>query len=250
MERIYFDLDKCESVSIQAIARNQEESADGVALLYDGDGELVAGLRIVPITDGRGRFFGCSGKLAIIDRAFGKTEFPLIWRPSNLGRGGFWNVQGVNHTARKIYRTPKGWRTLQGYKSTRTEWRHGEGVFRGHCLYSDQRKSHKRREGRGVLGIFDKEDKRIEIENYILQPFRKTHYRGRLTPYGRRALREFAKREPLQYNEVQRLIMDYFPDEKTPLVELFFIREMVNSPQYNAVDCEELEDAFSTFFHH
>lgn len=242
MERIYFDLDKCESVSVQAIAKEQSNSADGVALLYDDGGGLVAGLRIVPITDGRGRYWQCSGKLTIIDRAFDKTEFPLIWKPSNLGVGGFWLVQGVNHTARKLYRTPKGWRTLKGYKTSRTEWNSGEDVFRGHCLYSDQRKSHKRREGRGLLGIIDKDDKRIKIENYLLQPFRKTHYRGRLTPYGRRALREFAKREPLQHFKAERIIKDYFPDEKTPLFELLFIREMVSLPDYCPDDFPDLEE--------
>lgn len=237
-ETFYFTVDDCDSVSIQDIARAQERSADGVAFLYDKNGvDIKTAFRITRITDGRGRYFQCDGKLKIVDRvAKFKTEYPLVWRPSNLGIGGFWMVQGFNHTARKIYRTPYGWMTLEDYKNSRTDWLGGDRYIT-HYLYSAQRKSRERRTGRGLLGMFDKSDRAVMLENEILQPYRKLHYRGRLTPYGRRIRREFAKRNPQTYAKLKKVLRSYFPDDcDDALFELRFIREVVDNPKYTRLE--------------
>lgn len=237
-ETFYFTVDDCDSVSIQEIARAQERSADGVAFLYDDDGENTkTAFRITRITDGRGRYFQCDGKLKIVDRvAKFETEYPLVWRPSNLGIGGFWMVQGFNHTARKIYRTPYGWMTLEDYKNNRTDWLGGDHYIT-HYLYSAQRKSRERRTGRGLLGMYDKSDRAVMLENEILQPYRKLHYRDKLTPYGRRIRREFAKRNPRTYAKIKQILRAYFPDDcDDALFELRFIRKVVNEPNYTRLE--------------
>lgn len=249
-ETFYFALDDCDSVSIQAIARAQERSAEGVAFLYDDDGENIkTAFRITRITDGRGRYYQCDGKLKIADRALKVTEYPLIWKPSNLGVGGFWMVQGANHTARKIYRTPRGWLTLQDYRYAATHWWRPGKKYDGHYLYRAQRLSRETRTGRTLLGMFEKSDRAAMLEDEILQPCRKLHYRGKLTPYGRRILREYAKRNPQTHAKVKQVLRECFPDDcNNPVFELRFIRELVKEPRYTRLEERGLLEHYKSVF--
>lgn len=137
---------------------------------------MLAVVSIERITDGRGRFYQCDGKLIIDDVDFGAMEWPLVWKKSNLNRGGFWVIlNSWGEYSRKIYRTPYGWRTFTDCKY----------MNNGGAMYEAQTHSAERRQGRGRRGVWDRlfavawfhDTLRDKIKN------RKFFYRGEPTPF-------------------------------------------------------------------
>lgn len=189
-------IDRCESLTIGQIARLQSKETDGVARLYDEDGELETMFIIKRITDGRGRYWQCDGKLKIWDRVFEFSDYPLEWRPSHLGRGGHWVIVGAGHYARKLYRTAKGWRTREEYENLKT-YTDSDGRERHKTLYRKQDYTKKAREGRGWPGIVALADLEDDLAA-VWQPRRKWHYKGKPTPYARKYYRMEKKLERME----------------------------------------------------
>lgn len=205
-ESVPIHLDNCTQITIGEISRLQQQGGKGYAFIYDKNpDDVIVAFRIERITDGRGRYWQCDGKLTVSDRAFGVSDFPLEWRRSNLGRGGFWVIVGAGHYARKLYRTPHGWRTFQEYKTTRTDYDFKNNSYHGHILYETQKESRASREGRGHHG-FGKVFQAIKFEDLADEVcsgrYRKWMYRGKPTPYGKRVCKRFAKLKPIVYNKI------------------------------------------------
>ncbi len=211
-ESVCVHLENCTQITIGEIARLQRDGGENFASIHDSDQfdkySCVAAFRIERITDGRGRYWKCDGKLTIHDRAFGKTDYPLEWRQSNLGNGGFWViVDGTGHHARKLYRTPYGWRTYREYREVRGnyDWRNGDR-YHGHALYEKQKENRERREGRGRFGglLFA-----IKYEDFAGEvcgdKYRKWTYRGKPTPYGKRMRKRFAKLKPAWLQRIRQI---------------------------------------------
>lgn len=211
-ETIYYYVDRCTQITIGKIARLQRDGGLGYAYIYDKDPEdVMAAFVIKRITDGRGRYWKCDGKLTIHDRAFGETDYPLEWRQSNLGNGGFWVIVGAGHYARKLYRTPRGWRTLQEYRTARTDYDFESKSYRGHVVYEAQSWSRDSREGRGLLGAVRAgvyADLALEVYG---DKYRKPTYRDKLTPYGKRMRKRFLKYKPAFLHNLRQRFPDLTP---------------------------------------
>lgn len=186
-------LDEMDKITVGEVWRLQRSNPEGFAWIYDDtDAEgcdpwscRIAVFSIEKITGGRGRFYQCDGKLTVDDIEFGAQEFPLVWRQSNLNRSGFWVLVGVNCYGRTLYRTRNGWELAA---HIRQNDRHG-------ALYEEQKKSKKRREGRGLVGEFERA---VAVacfaDNWNNEARdRKLTYRGRPTPFLRYTVKQFRK---------------------------------------------------------
>lgn len=187
-------LDDMHKITVGEVWRLQGRDPDSCAWIYDGDKMNEQGgdpleyrttvFRIESITDGRGRFYGCDGKLTVEDVAFGVQEFPLVWRQSNLNRSGFWVLVGVNCYGRTLYRTRHGWRMAVQIRED------GNGA-----LYKEQAKSRERRKGRGMVGSWEHLFSRAAFADNWEDEHRnrKLTYRGKPTPFLRRTVKTMRK---------------------------------------------------------
>lgn len=189
-------LDDLDKITVGEVWRLQNLNPDGYAWHYDADAMeddgnadgdpweyRTAVFRIERITDGRGRFYQCDGKLTIDDTIHGVQEFPLVWRRSNLNRGGFWVLVGCNIYGRTLYRTRYGWRMAAQIRETPG------------ALYREQSHSKERRRGRGRWGAFEFMFKRAGMLDDWREDTRnrKFFYRGEPTPFLRRYVKQFRK---------------------------------------------------------
>lgn len=156
--------------------------ADALTLSVSCDGELVAALqydrerqavRVVSILP-KSRKGG---------EDYRDEYIRVVWKPSNLGRGGYWYfVTWTGRRARKIYRGRGGWAAYADIADR--------------VIYKSQTKSDAQRNarpGRGFVGQLRRAIAESDLLEMATEPYRKERYNGKLTPYGRRLRREFAR---------------------------------------------------------
>jgi len=224
-ERVPIYLDNCASLTIGEIARQQEIGGVGYVAATDTEtNETVALFKIERITDGRGRFWQCDGKLTIADRAFENFEYPLMWKQSHLNRGGYWVIVGAGHYARKLYRTYRGWVTYQDYRNARGQYDCNDN-YSGHSLYRRQTRKKSRREYTGRYGYFWHECDYSDIAaDACNDRYRKWWYRGKATPYGKRMRKKFAKLRPDAYAKLHAYAVTHAEPRQLEESELYWIR--------------------------